>query len=171
MQKGSAKSAHFLAIAFDALSKKNYAQARSLAKLAERDELFVDYAHWIEGSAYQAEAFDDLEHDSDRDAAPLAHQAYLQFVAVQTGNPYSVFVHLAPRQIAISELYWAQASAPSRDTVNHFQFAFQRLANVNAMIEVRPENVAHLATSCRKFKTDLCEAWVTKLATTLPVVR
>jgi hypothetical protein len=168
VQKGSAKAAHSLALAFDALSKKNYAQARSLAKTAEGDELFVDYAHWIEGSAYQAEAFDALEHDSDRDAAPLAHQAFLQFVAVQTGDPYSVLVHLAPRQIAISELYWAQASPPSRETVRHFQFAFERLNNLSAMIEIRPENVARMATACHKFKTDLCEAWIEKLTSNLP---
>jgi hypothetical protein len=167
VQKGTAKAAASLAQAFDALSKKNYAQARSLAKLAENDELFTDYAHWIEGSAYQAEAFDSLEHDSDRDAGPFAHQAYLQFVTVQTGNPYSVLVHLAARQVAISELYWAQASPPSRDTVKHFQFAFERLNNLNAMIEIRPENVAHYATACRKFKSDLCESWIQKLAQTL----
>jgi TolA-binding protein len=168
IQTGDEKSAHQLALAFDALSKKNYAQARSLGKLAEGNDLFVDYAHWIEGSAYQAEAFDDLEHDSDRDAGPLAHQAFLQFVAVQTGNPYSVLVHLAPKQIAISELYWAQALPPSRETVKHFQFAFERLNSLNAMAEVRPENVARLATSCHKFKTDLCEAWIEKMATNLP---
>jgi Transglycosylase SLT domain len=168
VQKGTAKAAASLAQAFDALSKKNYAQARSLAKLAENDELFTDYAHWIEGSAYQADAFDSLEHDSDRDAGPFAHQAYLQFVTVQTGNPYSVLVHLAARQVAISELYWAQASPPSRDTVKHFQFAFERLNNLNAMIEIRPENVAHYATACHKFKSDLCESWIQKLASTLP---
>ena len=168
VQKGTAKAAASLAQAFDALSKKNYAQARSLAKLAENDELFTDYAHWIEGSAYQADAFDALEHDSDRDAGPFAHQAYLQFVTVQTGNPYSVLVHLAARQVAISELYWAQASPPSRDTVKHFQFAFERLNNLNAMIEVRPENIAHYATACHKFKSDLCESWIQKLASTLP---
>jgi soluble lytic murein transglycosylase-like protein len=169
-RKGSAKAAYALGEAYDALMQTHYAEARALAKEAESNALFADYAHWIEASSFQQEASEALlkEKGDPKDAANLAKQAFFHFVAVENGNPYSALVRAAPKQAAISELYWAQGLRPGRAAVTHFQNAFERLSLHNSLIEVVPENIQSFAKACSRSKSDLCEPWIFKLAPQLP---
>jgi hypothetical protein len=163
-RKGSNKAAHVLADAYTALMNHNYTEAGTLAKSVQGDELFSDYSNWIQGSAYQEEAKSAMVAKQSKTAANLAQLAYVRFNMILNGDPYSVLVHEAPKQMGISELLWAQGIAPSKQALKHYLVAFQRLNQQHANSEIKVEFVDSFAKTCTKYKNPVCDAWVQKLS-------
>jgi hypothetical protein len=163
-RKGSDKSARVLSDAYDALMNHNYTVARTLAKSVQSDELFSDYSNWIQGSAYQEEAKAAIVAKQSKTAGNLAQLAYVRFNMILNGDPYSILVHEAPKQMGVSELLWAQAISPSKQALKHYLVAFQRLNQQHANAEIKAEFVDSFAKTCTKYKNPICDAWVQKLS-------
>lgn len=157
-------TAHALKKAYDALQKKQYAKARTLAKPGLTDGLFSDYAHWITATAFQEEAEKQADGKHSKEAGALAAQGLEHFRAVQTGSPYSPMAKPALKALGDAEVLVAYGLKPGKEAVEHFESAFELLTMNNGGVGLLPPEMAvSFAKGCAKASNELCEPWLFRL--------
>jgi tetratricopeptide (TPR) repeat protein len=155
--------ARVLAQAMEALEAGKTAKARGLATTVLGNPLFSDYAHWIIGLAFEADAELKDESGKLKPASTAARMAFQHFQAILSSIPYSPFFKQAPKKIGETALLWAYGTSPGKDAPHLFESAFERLSRSGDLSLVTADEVLSYAQACKKFPTDLCIPWLTHL--------
>jgi len=154
-----------------AASLEKILEARKIAAKVEKDPEFSDYALWISGTAYLAEAGLAYEQKKFRDAIRLASKSILTNRQIEIENPYSPLLKILPNEFAQAELVMGNALSASlkwKQAIPVLEKAFQRLQATNSLGTVRPESLRNYSQACGKLRLTLCISWAQKLAAVYP---
>lgn len=171
------KRARTLKQAYSAWKKGQRAQARALASSLARDGMWGDFGLWIQYGSLQEDAAAALAAKRYAEAAAHAQKAVQATLQIEARFPYSPFLKGIQKQIAQSELLWAealQAQGSSAAAALQYELGFMRYANAGGYNSLTPDIITHYAAICAKrpakavAERETCESWLYRFTTWFP---
>jgi TolA-binding protein len=161
------KKTHSLKTAYDALLAGKLATAKKAAQPIVSDSRFGDYARWIVAQVDIQEGRKALEKNQFAQAEKSAQGAIALLTPIPAKFPYSPFLKALPRHFLMAESVQGRALC-ERDKwtscLSSYENAFERVIGTPDMAYVQPADLSAYSTACSKQKTELCKAWVQRLA-------
>lgn len=156
---------------YDLYFTKKYLLSKKLLIPLLSDPLLGDLARWLISQDNYELAKDALKQSQFPEALKLSQNAIDVLAVIPARYPYSSVIKLLPREIALLELEVAQVQCHLEKWAacrSLGESALQKIFGTPDMAYIQPSDIRGFAESCSEETTDICLAWVQKLAQYYP---